>query len=45
MEIKHLLTQRLLQNKELQKEYNFLKTYDDKLKFVYNLLKQTQEKP
>ena len=44
MEIKHLLTQRFLQNKELQKEYNSLKTYEEKLEFVYNILKQTQEK-
>ena len=44
MEVKHLLTQRYLQNKELQKEYNSLKTYEEKLEFVYNILKQTQEK-
>lgn len=44
MEVKHLLTQRYLQNKEIQKEYNSLKTYEEKLEFVYNILKQTQEK-
>lgn len=41
MEVKHLLTQRYLQNKEIQKEYNSLKTYEEKLEVVYNILKQT----
>lgn len=44
MKIKHLQMQRYMQNKEIQECYNSLKTYEQKLEFIYQLLKQTQER-